>query len=279
VRIDQSTRDGCAILAPVGDLNLAAVPSLRRVLLRRLSEQPPAVICDLSGLWSVDEACATVFATVAHHPASHWPETNLLLCCAQPAVAAVFGRLQTPQFLPVHANLEQALAHAAVRPPYLRAELPLGPSATAPAAARRFVRNTCLAWRLEVDGPDDPRERRWVQDLVEWAVLVASELVTNAVVHTQGPLWLRLAWRQERLYLAVHDRLPRLLRLATDPGDPETEGGRGLLIVDQLANRWGCSIPPRAARSSGVCWNPNRLLSSRPVPPRPEWHAAPDRRL
>jgi anti-anti-sigma regulatory factor len=252
VRIDQSTRDGCAILAPVGHLNLAAVPSLRRALVKRLSEQPLAVICDLSGLWSIDPACATVFTTVANHPASYWPGTNLLLCCAQPAVKVVLGRLGTPQFLPVHPTLEEALNQAAARPPYLRAELPLGPSATAAAAARRFVRDTCWYWRLEdLDDPDDPMEQLWVQDLVDRAVLVASELVTNAVVHTKGPLRLRLEWRGERLHLAVYDRSPRLLRLAADPGDPEAEGGRGLLIVDQLADRWGVHHPPGGGK---VIW-------------------------
>jgi hypothetical protein len=52
--------------------------------------------------------------------------------------------------------------------------------------------------------------------------VVASELVTNAVVH-QGPLRLRLEWRQERLHVAVSDRLPRLLRLAAEPGELESE--------------------------------------------------------
>ena len=91
MRIDQSTRDGCAILAPVGHLDLAAVPRLRELLLKRLNEQPVAVICDLSGLWSVDEASS--------------------------AVAVVLGRLRTPQFLPVYATLEDALTHAVARPP------------------------------------------------------------------------------------------------------------------------------------------------------------------
>jgi anti-anti-sigma regulatory factor len=252
VRIDQSTRDGCVIPAPVGHLDLAAVPRLRQLLLKRLHDQPVAVICDLSGLWSVDEACAAVFASVANHPASRWPETNLLLCCAQSAVAAVLCRLRTPQFLPMPATLEDALTHAFARPPYLRAELPLGPSSTAPAAARRFVRDTCWYWRLEeVDDPDDPVERAWVQDLVDRAVLVASELVTNAVLHTRGPLRLRLALRGERLHLAVADQSPRLLRLAADPGDPEAEGGRGLAVVDQLVVAWGVHHPPEGGK---VLW-------------------------
>jgi hypothetical protein len=94
----------------------------------------------------------------------------------------------------VHATLRDALTHAVARPPYLRSELPLGPSPKAPAAARRFVRDTCWYWRLEeVDDRDDPMERALVQDLIDRAELVASELVTNAVVHTRGPLRLRLA--------------------------------------------------------------------------------------
>ena len=252
MRIDQSTRDGCAILAPVGDLDGAAVPSLRQVLLRRLGEQPLAVICDLSGLASVDEACAAVFPSVASHPSSRWPETNLLLCGAQPAVAAVLERLAIPQYLPVHPSLEEALAHAAARPPYLRDELPLAPSATAPATARRFIRDTCRQWRLEaMEDPTDPTAQGWVEELVDRAMLVASELVTNAVVHSQGPVRLRLELHQQRLHLAVYDRSPRLLALATDPGDLDAEGGRGLLIVDRLASSWGVRHAPGGGK---VIW-------------------------
>jgi anti-anti-sigma factor len=250
VRIDQSTRDGCTILAPVGDLDLAAVPSLRQVLLKRLSEQPMAVICDLSGLASVDEACAAVFVTVASHPSSRWPETNLLLCGARPAVAAVLERLGVPQYLPVHPTVDDALAHAVVRPPYLRDELPLTPSAAAPAAARRFIRDACRQWRLDtVEDPNDPTAQGWVEELVDRAVLVASELVTNAVVHSQGPVRLRLELHQERLHLAVYDQSPRLLALATEPGDLDAEGGRGLLIVDQLASTWGVRHAPGGGKA------------------------------
>ena len=250
MRIDQSTRDGCAILAPVGDLDLAAVPSLRQVLLRRLSEQPVAVICDLSRLESVDSACAAVFITVASHPSTRWPETNLLLCGAQPAVAAVLERLGVPQYLPVHPTVEEALARAVARPPYLRDELPLAPSATAPAMARRFVRDTCRQWRLDaVEDPNGRLARWWVEALVDRAVLVASELVTNAVVHSQGPVRLRLELHQERLQLAVYDQSPRLLALATEPGDLDAEGGRGLLIVDQLASTWGVRHAPGGGKA------------------------------
>jgi hypothetical protein len=51
--------------------------------------------------------------------------------------------------------------------------------------------------------------------------------------------------------VAVYDGLPRLLRLAGDPGDLETEGGRGLLIVDQLATPWGVQHPSEGGK---VIW-------------------------
>jgi anti-anti-sigma factor len=252
VRIDQSTRDGCAILAPVGELDLEAMPALRRVLVKRLAEQPVALICDLSGLRAMDSSCAAVFASVANHPSSHWPETNLLVCCAQPTVSAMLERLGMPQFLAMHPTLQEALAHAQSRPPYLRAELPLGPSLTAPAAARDFIRATCWQWRLHaVDDPTDPLARLWVEELVDRAVLVASELVTNAVVHTRGPLRLRLELVAGRLHLAVADHAPRLLGLAADPGDPDAEAGRGLVVVDQLTSAWGVQHPPEGGK---VIW-------------------------
>jgi anti-anti-sigma factor len=252
VRIDQSTRDGCAILAPVGELNLAAMPALRRVLLKRLAEQPVAVICDLSGLWAMDSSCAAVFTSVANHPSSSWPETNLLVCCAQPAVSAMLERLGMPLFLAMHPTIQEALSQARSRPPYLRAELLLGPSLTAPEVARRFVHASCWQWRLQAaDDPADPLARRWGEELVDRAMLVASELVTNAVVHTRGPLRLRLELVAGRLHLAVADVSPRLLGLAADPGDPEAEGGRGLLVVDQLASAWGVQHPPEGGK---VIW-------------------------
>ena len=36
------------------------------------------LVCDLSGVDHLDPVCATIFATVANHPASRWPGTNWL---------------------------------------------------------------------------------------------------------------------------------------------------------------------------------------------------------
>jgi anti-sigma regulatory factor (Ser/Thr protein kinase) len=182
---------------------------------------------------------------VANHPSSRWPATSFLLCGAQPPVAEILGLLTVPHFLQLYASLQDALDAAVARPPSLRDELILAPIPTAPAAARAFVRDVLGSWQLAL--PD--------ATLVDRAVLLANELVTNAVVHARTELRLRVELRGELLHLAVRDGSPRLLRLVTIP-DPEAEGGRGLWLVEQLARAWGVNRHPDGGK---VVWCTLRL--------------------
>lgn len=134
-----STRVGCVIVSFAGRIDLLSVSTVQRTLLKELSREPDGLVCDLSGVGHLDPVCATVFATVINHPSSRWPATSFALCNAQQQVADLLNRLQVPDFLPVHATLEAALDAIAVRPPYLRDELPLAPNLSAPAVARAFV--------------------------------------------------------------------------------------------------------------------------------------------
>jgi anti-sigma regulatory factor (Ser/Thr protein kinase)/anti-anti-sigma regulatory factor len=227
MEIRRSTRDGCLVVAFTGSIDLFSVAQVQRALLKDLSDEPFALICDLSGVDNLDPVCATVFSTVANHPASRWPTTSFLLCAAQPAVAEVLGRLQVPHFLRLHADVDEAVDEAMTRPPYLRDELRLAPTPNAPATARAFVRQVCEYWRLAL--PDGT--------VAEWAVLLADELVTNAVVHARTELRLRLELRGDRLHIAVRDGSPRLLHLVAP--DAREEGGRGLWLVEQVAHAWG----------------------------------------
>ncbi len=101
--------------------------------------------------------------------------------------------------------------------------------------ARRAVDRMLTAWGLP-------------EPFVKSAVLVAAELVTNAVTHTPGPRQLRLRLLPDRVVVEVTDadeRPPR--RLSADVG---AEGGRGLTIVSALASDWGV----RPLGSGKVVW-------------------------
>lgn len=102
-------------------------------------------------------------------------------------------------------------------------QLPRDPRSV--SEARRFVDR--LLRRRAV--PDDTRE---------WALLVSSELVTNAYQHGEGEIELRVNVLDDRLRIEVIDEGRRQAPVVrTEPAD-ET-GGWGLRIVDQLAVQWG----------------------------------------
>jgi anti-sigma regulatory factor (Ser/Thr protein kinase)/anti-anti-sigma regulatory factor len=239
MEIRRSNQDGCVIVAFTGSIDVFSASRIQRALLKDLADEPFALICDLSGVENLDPVCATVFATVANHPSSRWPTTNFLLCAAQPQVAEILGRLQVPHFLRLFADVDEAIDEAISRPPYLRDELCLAPTPTAPAAARAFVRDVIRYWELAL--PD--------ATVMERAVLLANELVTNAVVHAHTEIRLRLELRGDRLHIAVRDGSPRLLRLVALEG--QTEGGRGLWLVEQLARAWGVNRHPDGGK---VVW-------------------------
>jgi anti-anti-sigma factor len=78
-------------------------------------------------------------------------------------------------------------------------------------------------------------------DTISVAILLISELVTNAVIHpVQAALsiGLRIIAAEDRLRAEVIDG-----GQGFDPAHPEprtpNRGGRGLLLVDRLASRWG----------------------------------------
>lgn len=90
--------------------------------------------------------------------------------------------------------------------------------------ARRFTRRTLRAW--DVHGVGDA------------ALLVVSELVTNALVHTDGPVRLDLTYVGGRLRIAVADNSPRTPAKPRSIGWSAT-GGRGILLVEAVSTTWG----------------------------------------
>lgn len=82
------------------------------------------------------------------------------------------------------------------------------------------------------------------------ALLLTSELVTNSLLHVPaGPVTLWAGTDARRLLVEVHDSGPGLGPDGGPPGLPgPTElGGRGLFLVDRLADAWGHRDLPWAA--------------------------------
>ncbi|MFI5040611.1 MAG: ATP-binding protein [Acidimicrobiales bacterium] len=85
-------------------------------------------------------------------------------------------------------------------------------------------------------------------DVREAAVLLTSELVTNAVRHAGGECVLVVDVDAGRVRIEIHDQAsqrPILRRLAVTD-----QRGRGLALVDALARRWGSD--PVAGKGKAV---------------------------
>jgi anti-sigma regulatory factor (Ser/Thr protein kinase) len=100
--------------------------------------------------------------------------------------------------------------------------------------------------------------RRWARSWMEQhpvpgidldsVLLSMTELVTNSIKHGSGPVDVELATDEESLLLGVSDcsdELPSQFVAA-----PDAEGGRGIVVLDGLATRWG--VRPRIAGGKTV---------------------------
>ena len=143
------------------------------------------------------------------------------------------------------------------------------PEAAAVAAARRFVRETLQSWL--------PAEQaRAASGLVDDAVLLTSELVTNAVVHAGTPVHVTCKLADGGLEVMVRDSLPASMvpGQSQDENIPaERTSGRGLLLPSALASAWGVTY----GRAAKAVWFRMGLASARedgssesPRPRRPE---------
>jgi hypothetical protein len=63
-------------------------------------------------------------------------------------------------------------------------------------------------------------------------------MVNNVVAHAHTPMIVLLALHGDTMTAAVRDRSANAPRL-TDPVSPTAYGGRGLLLIDSMAERWG----------------------------------------
>lgn len=119
---------------------------------------------------------------------------------------------------------------APTRPAGLRGyRVRLAARPAAAAEARGKIRAAICAWDLPVD-PDV-------------AILLTSELVTNAIRHeTGGSVTLAVSCSCDELRVDVHDTSCSLPVLVDTPAGAET--GRGLMLVATLSSDWGVYRTP-----------------------------------
>jgi anti-sigma regulatory factor (Ser/Thr protein kinase) len=111
----------------------------------------------------------------------------------------------------------------------LQVQLEVGVDPAEVGRARRWARSRLAGSGI---GADEP--------VAETLILLISELVTNAVVHTGCPAVLRMLFpaapaEPVRVEVADRSQAPPAPRHA----ERDETGGRGLELVDGLADRWG----------------------------------------
>jgi anti-sigma regulatory factor (Ser/Thr protein kinase) len=95
---------------------------------------------------------------------------------------------------------------------------------TAPSRARSFVGEAMRSWHLP-------------NDTIADAVLLVSELVTNALLHARSAPSVEVTLQDGRLRCVVSDDSPLVPRRRRYASDAAT--GRGIALVETLASRWG----------------------------------------
>ena len=110
----------------------------------------------------------------------------------------------------------------------IHAHLSLRPDRREVASARRFVADTLTRWQCDHDS--------------DVAMLLVSELVTNAVVHAKTVVAVNLRCEGTRITVEVHDGSDRM------PADfdvaPTASSGRGIHLVAAMADDWGVRATP-----------------------------------
>jgi anti-anti-sigma regulatory factor len=225
-------------LAGVLDADTAA--AVRSALVGLLASQPEAVVVDVSELDVPDPAAMSVLRDLARETAD-WPAAHLVLCAPSAAPWHTTG-------LPVWRSPADAFAELGDPDPPRQLSLELEPVIGAARRSRELVTEACGRWELP--------------DLAGAACIVVTEMVNNVVVHAGTPMIVLLAVRGDAMAVAVRDHSPTVPQFR-GPVSSSSYGGRGLLLIDSVADRWG-SLPLEAGK---VVWALLQAEDERPAVP------------
>ena len=252
IRCEPGLQDGAQTLAVSGELDSAGCEELTEAFERALSESGlDELRLDLGGMTFIDSAGTRTLILLERRAGELGVSLEVL-----PAADEVTALLRLAGFSQ-RVYPSKSGAEAAADDEFLeRIDIELAREPTAPAQARTEVREGLGA---RVDEAE-----------LATLVLLTSELATNAVIHPCDSQDQRMGLR-----IIVY---PRRVRVEVDdPGsgfDPATlvgptdTGGRGLMLVDRAASRWGVGPAGTARGPRFTVWFERDLGRSDAASPR-----------
>ncbi|MGH3938786.1 MAG: ATP-binding protein [Pseudonocardiaceae bacterium] len=203
-----------------GELRLDTVPGLRTAALKVMASSPSAIVLDLAGLEHVEELSVSIFRALGRMAAAA-ADGELIIATACSTTLAALHR-SAPLYVRVFNTREQAVEAAERAPARRRVTRQLPADLHASRIARRVLHDVCNRWRLDA--------------LRDVALMIVTELVTNAVEHAGSPIELCVTVRQQILRIEVSDRSTVLPVSSLSRAIRTTHG---LRLVEALASRWG----------------------------------------
>jgi anti-anti-sigma factor len=225
-RVRTELRSERASLHVSGELDSGALASLARAVDGVRAGGAGRVEIDLGGLTYVDSAALTLFCEL--HEAAQEEGWTLSLVRPEGPASEVFELANLADSLPFHDAA--ARITRSPRDGHLAAELELSieRGCEAPGSARTALAELCDEHAIE--GP----ARHTV-------LLLASEIVSNAVLHSEAPagapIVLGATVGSGAIRVSVADAGVGFVPRERDPD--RVDGGYGLFLVEQAATRWG----------------------------------------
>jgi anti-anti-sigma regulatory factor len=215
------------LLRLTGVLDAETAPTIRAALLDVLAGQPEALVIDVGDLRPASPEAVAVLHDLRRDTAD-WPGTELALCGIPENGGSGERGLWRNAGWPVWPDSRHAFAALGASVDGRRLSVELQPHLGAARRARELITEACGRWdRPELAGP---------------ACIVATEMVNNVVVHAGTPMVVLLATHGSGLSVAVRDHSPVIPTYTGGPVSPTAYGGRGMLLIDSVADRWG-SLP------------------------------------
>ena len=245
------------MLALSGQLSPASAGLVTGAVSKALSDVGQ-VLVDVSGLPLTWTPAVHLFPS-AISAMGGWPWARLVLFGADARLAETLRAQQVSATVPLAPDQTTARQLLQRRPPSVARHLDLDLELSSPRRARFFVATVCRDWQLDSIRGD--------------AVLVASELVDNAVVHARTACRLAVQLDARGLSITVRDyRLGQLNSLRPAPG-------HGLFVVATVSRGWDvsptedgknvCALLPTAGQGEPLNKSDRQLIVSGVV----EWWA------